>query len=70
MAKRYLGQEMDKEGQTSDWTGFLTDEQLVCAAGDAAVTLEISGKVSRIAKQLGVYDNMLRRVRHDSKGGE
>lgn len=70
MAKRYLGQEMDKEGQTSDWTGYLTDEQLIYAAGDAAVTLEICGKVSRIAKQLGVYSNMLRRVKHDLKGGE
>lgn len=69
MVKRYLGHDLDKDGQTSDWSGFLTDEQLVYAAGDAAVTLEIVSPVSTLAKQLNVYGNMARRVKHDLERG-
>jgi len=67
MVKRYLGEDISKEGQTSDWTGYLTDEQLIYAAGDAVVTLAICGPVSNVAKQLRVYKKMERRVKHDAK---
>lgn len=67
MAKRYLGREIDKAGQTSDWSGSLTDEQLIYAAGDALVTLEIFPQVKAIADQLEVYGNMVRRVGYDSE---
>jgi len=65
MVKRYLGHDLDKDGQTSDWSGELTDEQLVYAAGDAVVTLQIWPDVVKVAEQLDVYANMIRRVGYD-----
>lgn len=69
MVKRYIGHDLDKEGQTSDWSGFLTDEQLVYAAGDAVVTRRLLGPVRRMARDLQVYGNMTRRVKHDLERG-
>lgn len=69
MAKRYLGQDLDKEGQTSDWSGWLTSEQLVYAAGDAVVTLTILEPVSKTAKALRLYSRTLRRSKHDLERG-
>jgi ribonuclease D len=69
MAKRYLGQDLDKEGQTSDWSGWLTSEQLLYAAGDAVVTLTILEPVSKTAKALRLYSRTLRRSKHDLERG-
>ena len=69
MAYRYLGQELDKEGQTSDWSGWLTSDQLLYAAGDAVVTLTILEPVSKTAKALRLYSRTLRRSKHDLERG-
>lgn len=68
MALRYLGADIDKAGQTSDWSGALSEEQLLYAAGDAVVTLALEPLVTSAAKQIGVYERMLRRVSYDEKG--
>lgn len=65
MVKRYLGHDISKEGQTSDWSGYLTDDQLIYAAGDAVVTLELAGPVTEVANQLDVYGKMQWRVGND-----
>jgi DNA polymerase-1 len=41
VAQRYLGVELDKALQTSDWTGSLTRAQLYYAARDAQVTVQL-----------------------------
>ncbi len=41
VAKRYLGIELDKEEQRSDWSGDLTDSQLKYAAKDVEVLCEL-----------------------------
>ncbi len=41
LSQHYLGQEMDKRLQVSDWTGALTDDQIEYAAKDASALLRL-----------------------------
>jgi DNA polymerase I len=45
LAQRYLGIELDKTEQVSDWSGALTDDQLAYAARDAAVLLPLRDRL-------------------------
>ncbi|HXM54687.1 MAG TPA: bifunctional 3'-5' exonuclease/DNA polymerase [Candidatus Dormibacteraeota bacterium] len=45
LTQRYLGIELDKTEQVSDWAGNLTDEQLLYAARDAAVLLPLRARL-------------------------
>jgi DNA polymerase-1 len=45
LAQRYLGVELDKTEQVSDWSGDLTDEQLAYAARDAAMLLPLRDRL-------------------------
>lgn len=45
MAKKWLGRELDKTEQTSDWTGELSSEQLQYAGLDATIVLELAAKL-------------------------
>ena len=51
VARRYLGLELDKAAQLSDWSGELTADQLEYAARDAAVVLPLREKLeARLAE--------------------
>lgn len=56
-AKHYLGEEVGKEEQTSDWSGELTEPQIKYAALDAAVLPRL-----REAMVEKIYENGLQRV--------
>lgn len=60
--ERYLGAEMSKEEQASDWSGELTPRQLDYAAADAAVTLEIAPKMDVLSQALRVAKRVSWRI--------
>src|SRR5262249_51816839 len=45
LTHRYLGLELDKSEQVSDWSGDLTDDQLAYAVRDAAVLLPLRDRL-------------------------
>ena len=45
LAERYLGRQISKTGQTGDWEGALSAEQLEYAASDAAVLLPLAQRL-------------------------
>jgi DNA polymerase I-like protein with 3'-5' exonuclease and polymerase domains len=45
LSERYLGRRVSKSGQTSNWEGDLSDEQLEYAAADAAVLLPLAERL-------------------------
>jgi hypothetical protein len=45
LTQRYLGLELDKTEQVSDWSGDLTEDQLAYAARDAAVLLPLRDRL-------------------------
>ena len=47
VVKRYLGYEISKEQQTSDWSQELTADQLYYAAKDVSVLLEMDGPINQ-----------------------
>ena len=47
VAKHYLGQEMDKTQQTSDWGGAINAEQLEYAARDVQILLQLGRELHR-----------------------
>ncbi|WP_047865943.1 bifunctional 3'-5' exonuclease/DNA polymerase [Rubrobacter aplysinae] len=47
LAERYLGRQIGKAGQTSNWEGALSDEQLEYAAADAAILLPLAERLRR-----------------------
>ncbi|MDQ3907967.1 MAG: DNA polymerase, partial [Acidobacteriota bacterium] len=52
VAERYIGEEMDKSQQLSDWSGELTEAQLEYAARDAAVMLPLrDALISRLKSE-------------------
>lgn len=51
VVRRYLGWQLDKEAQTSDWSGELTAEQLEYAALDAMVMLVLQEKLAQRIKE-------------------
>ena len=59
---RYLGAEMSKEEQASDWSAPLSDEQLDYAAADAAVTLELAEDMNQLMNELGVGKRVAWRI--------
>lgn len=56
-AKHYLGEEVGKEEQTSDWSGELAESQIKYAALDAEVLLRL--RETMVGK---IYENGLQRV--------
>jgi DNA polymerase-1 len=54
LAKEYLGQDMDKTLQTSDWSGPLTSDQLDYAVADANVLLPLYNKLSADLETAGM----------------
>jgi DNA polymerase-1 len=49
VAKRYVGVELDKAEQASDWSGGLSDAQLAYAARDAAILPTLAERLHRAA---------------------
>ena len=49
LAKAYLGIELDKDQQTSDWSGELSPEQLAYAAKDSAILLPLHEELTKEA---------------------
>jgi len=62
LTARYLGAEMSKEEQASDWSAPLSDEQLEYAAADAAVTLGVAGKIEVLCEALKVSKRVSWRI--------
>lgn len=60
--ERYLGAEMSKEEQASDWSARLTPRQLDYAAADAAVTLEVAPKMDVLSRALKVSKRISWRI--------
>lgn len=50
LAEEYCGVELDKKEQLSDWTGILTDKQIVYAAIDVIILEDIYYKLKEIIK--------------------
>lgn len=46
LVKRYLGKELNKEQQRSDWSGDLSEEQLVYGANDVIVLTELYAPIA------------------------
>ncbi|TMC02960.1 MAG: hypothetical protein E6J41_28885, partial [Chloroflexi bacterium] len=56
LADRYLGVELDKTEQTSDWSGELTADQLTYAARDAAVLLPLRDRLRVELERAGLSE--------------
>ena len=54
VAKRYLGIELDKEEQRSDWSGELTESQIRYAAKDVEVLCELDAPIHQKIAQAGL----------------
>lgn len=54
LAKRFLGEDLSKEEQASDWSAPLSRQQLDYAAADAAITLSVLPAMRHLAKILSV----------------
>ncbi len=52
VVKRYLGWQLDKEAQRSDWSGELSEFQLEYAALDAMVVLTLHGKIAERLREM------------------
>lgn len=63
LCKTYLGSDLPKDEQSSDWSEpELSQSQLNYAAADAAVTLELSDKIRTLADTLGVSKKVQTRI--------
>ncbi len=51
VVKRYLDEDLDKEQQTSDWSGDITASQLSYAAKDVEILLPLHRKLSEILEE-------------------
>src|SRR6266487_2173228 len=56
LAQRYLGVELDKTEQVSDWSGELTADQLDYAARDAAVLLPLRDQLRAELDRAGLSE--------------
>ncbi|HXM56322.1 MAG TPA: DNA polymerase, partial [Candidatus Dormibacteraeota bacterium] len=56
LAQHYLGVELDKTEQVSNWSGDLTDEQLLYAARDAAVLLPLRDRLRVELERAGLNE--------------
>ncbi len=54
VAKRYLGIDVDKEQQRSDWSGELTEEQIRYAAKDVEILCELDAPIHQKIAQAGL----------------
>lgn len=56
VSERYLGREVDKSAQASDWSGEITDEQYRYAAVDAEIMIPLHRKLSEELTRLGLNE--------------
>jgi DNA polymerase-1 len=54
VARRELGEELDKGQQKADWGGELTDEMLAYAANDAEILLSLQEKLAAKVEAAGL----------------
>jgi DNA polymerase I-like protein with 3'-5' exonuclease and polymerase domains len=59
LAHRYLGIELDKSEQVSDWSDELTDDQIAYAARDAAVLLPLKDRLHAEIDRAGLVETTL-----------
>ena len=55
VVKRYLGQEISKEQQASNWSAELSEEQLHYAAKDVQVLIELDGPINQLMSNASLH---------------